>query len=448
MTQAASSISVAKPKAAPCRSPRFELLLGGCLASAFFVAFLGWAALAPLDAGTFAAGQVAVAGNRQAVQHREGGTVSALLVAEGDRVGKGQIVLELATGDLVASERGLAGQVYALLAQRSRLVAERTSASDVAEPSEFAALTGADRDIAAEAMRLQRLQFKARGAGRHTETGVLNQRIGQLDDQVEGYQRQIAANLEQQRLIGEELEGLRALAKQGYAPQNRVRALERTAAALEGELGSLRAQVASAGEQTGQTRLQMLGVSTKLNEDVSDQLREIEVQLNDLRPKLLALRDQIDRSKIRSTASGAVVGLSVHTPGGVIQPGQVLMEIVPDNASQVIVANVAANDIDSVHVGLLAEVKFPGLHDRSPPILHGRVTRLSADSFTDEASGRSYYRAEVIVPVSETQNLGPIANDIRPGMPAQMVILLRKRTALAYLVEPLMRSLWRAGSEE
>lgn len=429
-------------------SPRRELMIGGGVIVVFFVLFLGWAAFAPLDAGAFALGQVSVSGNRQAVQHRDGGVISTLRVAEGDRVRKGQILLELNAGELRAGERGAAGQVFALLAQKSRLIAERDRLPALPVPPEFANLPDADRALAEEAMRLQRSQYSARSAGRSTETGVLGQRIGQLQDQMDGYERQIEANSIQQRLIAEELDGLRSLAAQGYAPLTRVRALERTAAALEGEQGALRAQVARTREQIGETRLQTLGVSTKLDEDVAEQLRQVEVQLNELQPRMVELRDQLARAEIRSPATGQVVGLTVFTRGGVIQPGQTLMEVVPDEASQVIVAQVDPADIDNLRVGLETEVKFPGLRERNPPIIRGQVTRISADSFTDQNTGRSHYRAEVVVSPNELKKLGREARSIRAGMPVQVVILTRKRTALAYMFEPLMQSLWRSGAEQ
>ncbi|MFC5344036.1 HlyD family type I secretion periplasmic adaptor subunit [Brevundimonas staleyi] len=429
-------------------SPRRELIVGGVIIALFFGLFLGWAAIAPLDSGAYAPGQVSVTGNRQAVQHREGGTVTALRVAEGDQVREGQVLVELSTGELTAAERGLAGQVYALMAQRARLIAERDKLAAIPVPAEFAGLSPEDRALADEAMRLQRLQYGARSAGRSTEVGVLRQRIGQLQERIQGYERQIASNVEQSRLIGEELDGMRSLAAQGYAPQNRVRALERNAAAIDGELGSLRAQVAGTQQQIGETRLQMLSINTGMNEDVSDQLRQIEVQLNETEPRLAALRDQIARSRIRSPATGQVVGLAVFTEGGVIQPGQVLMEVVPDAASQIIVAEIIPADIDNVHVGLETEVKFPGLRERDPPIIHGRVTRLSPDTFTNEQTGRSHYRAEISVPPEEMARLGRAAREIRPGFPVEVVVLLRKRTALSYLIEPLTRNLWRSGTEQ
>lgn len=429
-------------------NPRRELMIGGGIIVVFFVIFLGWAALAPLDAGAYAQGQIAVSGNRQAVQHREGGVVSALLVAEGDTVQRGQVLLQLSSGELKATERGVSSQVYALIAQRARLIAERDRLRTIPTPPEFAELTPENLALARESLRIQQLQFNARRTGRSTETGVLGQRVAQLNEQIAGYQGQIAANIEQQRLIQDELAGMRSLAEQGYAPLTRVRALERTAAQLDGELGSLRAQIARSREAVGETRLQVSGVSTKMNEDVADQLRLIDVQLNELRPRMVELRAQIARNEVRAPASGEVVGLTIFTQGGVISPGQTLMEIVPRDASQVIIAQINPTDVDNLRVGLDTEVKFPGLRERNPPVIHGRVTRISADSFTIEESGASYFRAEIVVPASELAKMGRGAETLRPGAPVEVVVLLRKRTALAYLIEPLTNNLWRSGSSQ
>lgn len=453
MTDAAAPQGAVPPPPPPSPTvvsdaPRRELIVGGVIILLFFGLFLGWAAFAPLDAGAYGHGQIAVSGNRQAVQHREGGVVSTLHVAEGDSVRRGQILLTLSSGELRATERGVAGQVFALLAQRARLVAERDGLAAIPAPPEFVDLPPEDAALAEESLRIQRLQFTARRSGRSTETGVLRQRIAQLNEQIAGYERQIESNLEQQRLIQDELQGMRSLAERGYAPQTRVRALERTAAQLDGELGSLRAQIARSREAVGETRLQMSGVTTEMAEDVADQLRQIDVQLNELRPRLAELRSQIARSEVRAPATGQVVGLTIFTQGGVIQPGQTLMEIVPDDASQIIVAQISPNDIDNLRPGQTTEVRFPGLRERNPPTIHGSVTRISADSFTVEETGVSYYRAEIVVPAAEMAKLGRAANSLRPGAPVEVIILLRKRTALSYLLEPLTNNLWRSGSEQ
>lgn len=440
-----SNIDAPQP---PTDSVRWELRIGVVVIALFFGLFLGWAALAPLDAGAVASGEVAVTGNRQSVQHRDGGVIQTLAVSEGDRVQKGQVLLQLSAGELRASERGIAGQVFALLAQRSRLLAERDRLPILSRPPEFDILEGNDLALANEALRLQQRQFGARGAGRLTQTGVLNQRVEQLREQMAGYQRQIDANDKQQSLIDEELIGLRSLADRGYAPLTRVRALERSAAALEGEQGSLRARVAQTQEQIGEARLQTLGVTTELDEDVADQLRQVEVQLNELRPRLEDLKAQISRTEVRSPATGQVVGLSIFTEGGVVQPGQLLMDVVPDRAEQVIVAKVAPVDIDNLTVGLKTEVQFPGLRERNLETLRGHVRNLSADRFIDEATGASYFRAEIVVPAAELKKIGSSAQSIRAGTPAEVVILTRKRTMLAYLFEPLAKSLWRSGKEQ
>jgi HlyD family secretion protein len=448
------SLSVNAPAAVPPPpepaqapdNPRRELMIGGVIIVLFFGVFLGWAALAPLDAGAYAQGQIAVSGNRQAVQHPGGGVVSALHVAEGDTVRRGQILLQLSSGELRATERGVASQVYALIAQRARLIAERDGLGVIPGPPEFADLTPGDLRLARESLRIQQLQFGARRSGRSSETGVLGQRVAQLNEQIAGYERQIVANQEQQRLIQEELTGMRSLADRGYAPLTRVRALERTAAQLDGELGSLRSQMARSHEAIGETRLQAAGVFTRMNEDVADQLRQINVELNELQPRMAELRAQIARTEVRAPVSGEVVGLTIFTRGGVVQPGQTLMEVVPRDASQIIVARINPNDVDNLRLGLMTEVRFPGLREGNPPTIHGAVTRISADSFTFEQTGAPYYRVEIVVPSSELQMLGRAAKSLRPGAPVEVVIRLRKRTALAYLLEPLANSMWRSGS--
>lgn len=431
----------------PSASPVRELRIGAAVVVGFLGLFVGWAAWAPLNAGAFASGQVSVTGNRKAVQHRDGGIVRKLHVAEGDHVRQGQVLIELDIGDSRAVERGVAGQVYALMAQRARLVAERDKLTTIPRPTLFATLEGEDATLASEAMRLQSSQFEARDVGRAMEGGILRQRIRQLEDRRLGYQRQIASAHEQQRLIEQELTGVRSLAGQGYAPLTRVRALERTAAQLQGEQGRLQAEVSGIGEQIGETELQLAGVSTQLGVDVTEQLRQVEVQLNELEPRLQELRTQIANAVVRSPATGSIVGLAVFTTGGVVGAGQILMEVVPDHAEQVLVARVSPSDIDAVSVGLETEVRFPALRARNLPVVRGRVRRLSADSLTDPTTGETYFRTEVIVPPEQLEKLGASARQIRVGMPTEMVILLRKRSTLEFMIEPLTRSLWLAGKE-
>ena len=431
-------------------NPRREIMIGVGIAAAFFFGFLGWAALTPLDAGAYASGVVAVSGNRQAVQHRDGGTVTAIHVVDGAQVTKGQVLIEIGAGEIRANERGLAGQVLTLLAQRARLVAERDGKTAIVYPPEFVNLSPEDRVIALDVMNLQQLQFQARRDSILTQKGVLEQRILQLNEQIVGSDRQLVANREQQRLIGEETTGMKSLADQGYAPVNRVRALERNQAQLVGEEGSLVAQIARSREAIGEARLQSISLDRQVVEEVSGQLRDVQVQLDELQPKLQATRDQLARAIVRAPASGKVVGLSTFTVGGVVSPGQVLMEIVPGDKALVIQAMINPNDADDLKIGQTTQVRFTSLHDRSLPILRGVLTKLSADSFTDEKTGQSFFRGEISVPEEEMAKIrrvrGP-QTGIGPGLPVEVIVPLRTRTALQYLTEPLTQTVWKTGRE-
>lgn len=430
--------------------PKRELRIGGIVAGAFFIGFLGWAAITPLDAGAYASGVIAVSGNRQAVQHRDGGLVSAIHVQEGQTVAKGQILVEISAGELRATERATAGEVYSLLAQRARLTAERTRAGAVATPVEFAKLTGDDLVLAQDALALQRLQFTARRQSLDAQRGVLAQRESQLAEQTTGYQRQLDSNAEQKRLIGEELDGLRKLASQGYAPMNKVRALERSEAALTGEEGAYRASIARSGEAIGETRMQLMTLDRRMMEEVTGQLRDIQVRLDELQPKLIALRDQLNRAVVRAPEGGKIVGLTTFTIGGVVAPGSTLMEIVPQDRALVIQANVAPNDADDLRIGQTTQVRFTSLHERDLPILKGKLTKLSADSFQDEQSGQRFFRAEVAVPPAEMDRIRKVRGPrtgLQAGLPVEVLVPLRKRTALDYLLEPLLQTVWRSGRE-
>ncbi|KSB90743.1 secretion protein HylD [Caulobacter vibrioides] len=430
--------------------PAWAIRAGASVACLFFVGFLGWAALAPLDAGAYAQGVIAVAGNRQAVQTREGGVVTAIRVIEGQQVVKGQVLVELSASELRASERGMTGEVLTLLAQRARLIAERDHLAGIAAPSEFAALAPEDKPLAEDALRLQRQQFEARRGSLRTRRGVLDQRVLQLDQQTRGAERQLEANREQQRLIEEELRGVQELAVKGYAPKTRVLALQRSAAALTGEDGNYRAQIARSGEAVGETRLQALSLEREMMEEVSGQLRDVQVRLDDLQPKVLAAREQLARATVRATSSGKVVGLSLFTVGGVAAPGQTLMEIVPQDRRLVIQARISPNDADDLRPGQKTQIRFTSLHERDLPLLNGALTELSADSFTDEKTGASFFRAEVAAPPQELDKISKVRggrSGLQAGLPVEVLIPLRKRTALAYLVEPLSQTFWRTGRE-
>ena len=430
-------------------NPSKEIRAGAIVAIAFFVLFLGWAAFARLDAAAIAPGRLTVSGQRQTIQHREGGVISQIMVKEGGHVEKGQVVIRLAGADVRAQERALSAQAILLLAQRARLYAEQSGQSSIAPPPEFAQLPPEDKQAAAEALQIQMGQLRTRKAVLSAQRGALGERVGQAGSQGQGYARQLTAINEQLRLIEEELRGMRTAAEKGFVSMNRIRALERAKADLEGQRGQYSATIAQSQGQASESRLQSLEAQSNYMERVASELRDVEAGLSDVLPKLNAARDQLARTEIRAPVTGIVVGLTVFTPGGVIEPGQKLMDIVPDKVPLTIEARVAPGDGDDVRPGQEAFVRFDALHERALPALKGTITRISADAFTDEKTGMSYYTADVNVPLSELDKIEEVRGRdvLRAGLPVSIEIPLRKRTALQYAFEPITASLRKSFRE-
>jgi len=434
----------------PVDDPKRDIRIGAGIVIFFFVILLGWAALAPLDAAVPAQGVIAVSGNRQSVQHREGGVVTAINVREGQRVNAGDILVEMAAPDIRAQERALTSDYLINLAQRARLMAERTGQRNFAPPAEFASLSDEDRPLAAQAMQLQRAQLNARLNSMSAQQSVLGQRSNQLGEQQSGYSQQILSLREQQRLLSEEIGGLRKIQEKGFASENRIRALERALADLKGREAAMTAEIARAGQGKGETRMQSVSIQSSALEQVATELRDTQARLSDVLPKLIAVREQLQRARVRAPASGQVVGLSIFTVGGVVSPGQVLMEIVPDHKTLVIQAQVAPGAADDVYKGQTAQIRFVSVNDQTLPLLSGTVRTISADSFNDEKSGQSFFRAEIEVPPEQLSKVRDALGrgDLRPGLPVEVLLNVRKRTALQYALEPLTRNFWKSLREQ
>jgi len=430
--------------------PSRDIRAGALIAALFFILFLGWAAIVRLDAAVYAQGTLVVSGQRQAVQHRDGGVVRAIKVREGDRVIQGQLLLDLAAADVLAQERALSNESIRLLAQRTRLEAEQLGLSRITPPKEFAQLRPEDRDAAALAMRLQQAELNARRGTLAAQRQALAQRTAQSGEQGRGFDTRAVSAREQLKIINQQLEALRPVAERGFVSQSRIRELERFRAELAGQEGQYNANVAQSREAAQESRFQIIEAERTFRERTAAELRDLEARLGDVTPRLAAARDQLARTEIRAPVTGVVVGLSVFTPGGVITPGQKLMDIVPSAMPLRVQIQVSPDDADDLVIGQATQVRFPSLHDRKLPDLTGRLTRLSADSFTDERTGQSYFTGEVEV---SDRELGRLRNAegkryaLRAGMPAEVLVSLRPRTALDYALEPLLGSFWSSFRE-
>ena len=430
---------------------RREINLGVGAAVLFFVVILGWAAFARLDAAVYATGQIEVAGNRQTVQNREGGTIQELDVHEGDKVRAGQVLLRLRADDLNASARATAAQVIEQKALQARLNAELTGARTINFPTEFSGYTGDDRAAADAAMKLQRLEFDRRASALATEREILTKQISEASEQITGYGQQVTASVEEQRLIKQEIDGLQPLLAQGLVPMTRMRSLQRNQAELRGGQGEYSADIARTQQEVGEKRIRIQDLIVQRDADDSKDYRAAEIQLADLEPKLTALREQIALTQVRAPVAGQVLGLTAFTVGGVITPGQKIMDIVPENETLVVQAKVKPGDAEDLKIGQSTQIRIPSFHDRGLPILHGVVSKVAADALTDEKTGRTFFTIEVSVPAGEVAEIRKVRGadaGLKPGLPIEVIVPLRKRTALDYLVDPFKQMVWRSFREK
>lgn len=334
-----------------------------------FGGFSVWAATARLDSAVVAPGVVTVESHRKTVQHLEGGIVKNLLVRDGDSVYAGDILLRLDATRARASLEITRSKYLAARALEARLSAERDLHQDIIFPEELLRLR--DDPRVRQTLDGQDRVFRARQEALQGEISVLAQRIKQLQVQISGLDT--LQQTEQQRIVSlqEEVNDFRKLLKKGYVDKGRIRQLARTSAALKGERAKHLAEIARAQIQIGETQLQILQLRKRFLSDVVIKLRGTQTEIFDLEERMRALQDTLLRTEIRAPTSGTVVGLGMHTLGGVISPGIPILEIVPQGEPLVVEARVQPTDIDHVHAGLPADARFTAFQARTTPVVGG-----------------------------------------------------------------------------
>jgi epimerase transport system membrane fusion protein len=422
--------------------------IGVTIVLAVFAGFGSWAALAPLSSASHAPGVVAVESYRKTVQHLEGGIVRTIQVRDGDQVDKDQVLITLDGTQARAQLEVLRGQQYVALARDARLVAQRDGLAAVAYPKLL--LANRDDQRVREAMQVQDQTFAARKAAHDNEVALYAEQVRQLEAKIEGL---IVQRRSKERLVDSytgELEDFEALLAQGYADKQQVRDLQRKLSAAEGELGALVSELASARLQVSETRLKAIQLEKELQREVAAELAEVQSELLELREKLQSLEDMVARTVIRAPQAGVVLGLAVHTLGAVIQPGQALMDIVPRDERLVIEARVPPIDIDRVHEGQTAEIRFSAFKTRDTVKIEGKVVSLSADRLVDERDQNNlpYYLARVEITAEGLHELERSQLELVAGMPAEVLINTGERTLFAYLADPLRDTLARSFIED
>jgi HlyD family secretion protein len=394
----------------------------------------GWATLTEISGAVIAPGKLVVDSNVKKVQHPTGGVVGDLRVKDGDHVKKGDVVARL---DETQARTGLAIVTKALdelAARQARDEAERDGADKVRFPAEL--LSRRDDPEVAQVVASEQKLFEIRQAARAGQKAQLVEQVDQLRQQIQGNVEQEQAKAKEIDWIQQELAGVRGLWKQNLVPFSRVTTLERDGARLEGERGALIASIAQARGRIAETQLKILQIDEDLRTDVGKDLAEIRGKKSELVEKRVAAEDLLKRIDLIAPQDGKIFQRSVHTVGGVIQAGEVVMLVVPDSDALIIEAKVQPTDVDQIHLGQRAVVRFSAFNRRTTPELNGEVIEIGADVTQDDKRNESYYSVRIRIPDSELariDGLHPVA-----GMPVEAFIETSPRTVMSYLVKPML----------
>lgn len=433
-----------KPDTRAARAISRYVLIAGVAIAALVVGFGGWAATSNLSGAVVGAGTVVVEGNVKRVQHQDGGTVGEILVHDGQQVKAGELLVRLDDTVTRANLTIIVKQIDQLLARAMRLTAERDEASEPAPPKELQGRLG-DPDVIAS-VEAEKALFHARKRTIDGQKAQLRQRVHQLSQQRNGLQARRDAKDDELRLIEQELEGIASLPAKGLMPFSRLAELMRMKAQLSGEKGQLTAEIARAATQATETELQILQLDQDRRSELLTELREVDNKLTELSEQRVAAEDRLKRMNIVSPQNGIVRELAVHTVGGVIAAGETVMQIVPVNDSLVVEARIQPVDIDQLHFGQTATLRFSAFNERTTPEIMGQVKTIAANLSTNPQTGETWYTTRIHISPAELQKLGNLA--LHAGMPVEAFVRTGERTALSYLVKPLTDQIARAMREE
>ncbi len=409
-----------------------------------FAGFGGWAATASISSAVIAQGSITVDSKRKQVQHLEGGIVGKLMVRDGDVVKAGDTLVML---DATRPRSMLAIIMSSLrkeMASEARLIAERDGSAAVTYPADLLA-DKTQPDVAGQ-IASQDAIFQARRSSLSGEVSILEQRLAQLADEVTGLKAQRDSKQRQMEFIADELKGLKQLMAIGQTTKPRMLALERQAAALQGEEGELLSSIARSDKNLGETRLEIIQREKMFQKTVTEELEAVQSRLRDLQERAVAARDVLARINITAPVGGTVVNMSMHTVGAVIKAGETIVEIVPGKDSLIAEVSIRPQDIDNVTLDQEAGIRLLAFKQRTTPLLHGKVSYVSADSLQNPVTQQQYYVARIDVPDEEIARLGKLK--LQPGMQLEVMIRTGDRTAFQYLIQPIVDSVNRAWREE
>ncbi len=418
---------------APVPDWRRPALIGYIVIILTFGVLGGWSALARLDSAVVAQGTVTLESNKKIIQHFEGGMIAKILVHEGEHVDAGQILFILDNTQAQANANAHRNQLDAFLAQEARLVAERNNAEQVTYPPPL--MKRMSEPIVKDAISDENKQFAERRASLEGQIAIQHSRIKEFGTQIDGIKDEKKATEQQLEYINSELDDLLQLLEKRLVQRSRVLALEREKARLEGVIGRAVADIAKAQNGIGEAHLQIEQLRKKFSEDVNAQIVQVREKIAELREKAIISEDVLNRIQIRAPRAGTIQNLHVATVGGVIRPGESLAELVPDDDSLVVDAQVSPTDIDAMEAGMRAEVRFSAFHGYTLPLILGHVESVSHDRIIDEHSKQPYFLARVVVDKSDIPTI--VEDHIKAGMPVEVMVPTGERTVMDYVMRPI-----------
>ncbi len=414
-----------------------HLIIAGFLVLGLFVASLGtWSSLAPIEGAVVSPGILSVASHRKQIQHLEGGIVKSILVDDDERVTKGQLLVQLRDVKPATELRKLNGRLVEARAEIARLNAELDGDTDIRFPPEL--LARKDNPAVRSAMSGQSSLLHSLRSITREKLAILAKKIAQTEEQINGLKARIKAKTKQRRLMLEELRTVRKALKSQLIPKSEELKLRQRLAETEGDLAGYQAEISELDQGILQMKLQMNEEKAQRVSRIMEQLRTQRALEFDLSQKAIAAGDVLRRTKIRSPIDGVVVNLQIHSCGGVIEPGQPLMEIVPSGDELVVDTFIDPDDIDELQVGMPADIRLTSVSRRQRIPIEGVLAELSADRLTNPLTGQDYYRARIKL---SPESASSINVNLVAGMGADVYLRTSARTPLEYLLSPITRSL-------
>ncbi len=409
-----------------------------------FGGFLLWAALAPLDEGVPSQGTVAIDTKRKAVQHLSGGIVREVLVREGDIVKEGQPLFTMDSAPARASYESVRQRYLGMRAMQGRLLAEQSNAAAIAWHPDLQAAQD-DPWIRAQMVAQEQL-FRSRRSGLAAELEALEQSIQGQRATLQSYQDMLPSRREQLTLVQQELSDIRGLVDEGFAPRVRQTELQRRAAELQAGIVELQGSLQRTQRTVAELQQRVLARRQDYRKEVETELTQVNLEVQADAERYVAARQELERTEIVSPAAGQVVGLAIQTVGAVVQPGQKLMDVVPEDEPLLLEAQIAPHLIDKVSTGLKTDVRFSAFSHAPQLVVEGEVVSVSKDLLADPNTEATYYLMRVMITPEGMKTLGN--RRMQPGMPAEVIVKTGERSLLTYILSPLTRRVAASLTEE